>query len=119
MALRRVVWRVGLGLVELVLVSPSELWILVVGRVCSVRQATVQQAREMKPIIRIVQGKPMMGARYSVIRVNMIPPIPPAVQAMPVARPCRLENQCPIVETLGVKRKHAERPPRTPKDSRN
>jgi len=89
------------------------------ARVCSVRQAMVQQAREMNPIIRIVQGKPMAGARYGVINENMIPPIPPAVQAMPVARPCRLENQCPIVETLGVKRKQAERPPRTPKDSRN
>lgn len=90
-----------------------------VGWVWRARQATVQQTREMKPMIRIVQGKPMTGARYSVIRENTIPPIPPAVQAMPVARPCRLENQWPIVETLGVKRKQAERPPRTPKDSRN
>ena len=79
----------------------------------------MQHASEMKAIMRIVQGKPMTGARYSVISENMIPPIPPAVQAMPVASPCRFENQCPIVETLGVNRKHAERPPRTPKDSRN
>lgn len=79
----------------------------------------MQQAREMKPMIRIVHGKPMTGAKYSVISENMIPPVPPAVQAMPVARPCRLENQCPIVETLGVNRKQADRPPKTPKDSRN
>lgn len=78
---------------ELVLFVVNELWNLVIGRVCSVRQAIVQQTREMKPMIRIVQGKPMIGARYRVISENMIPPIPPAVQAMPVARPCRLENQ--------------------------
>ena len=79
----------------------------------------MQQASEMKPMMRIVQGKPMTGARYRVISENMIPPIPPAVQAMPVARPCLFENQCPIVETLGVNRKQAERPPRTPNDNRN
>lgn len=79
----------------------------------------MQQPREMKPMIRIVQEKPMTGARYSVISENMIPPMPPAVQAMPVARPCLLENQWPTVETLGVKRKHADTPPRTPKDSKN
>ena len=89
------------------------------GRVFSVRQATVQQASEMKPMIRIVQGKPMTGAKYNVINENMIPPMPPAVHAMPVARPCLLENQWPIVETLGVNRKQADRPPSTPKDSKN
>ena len=113
MAWRRVLRRVGLLWVGLFSVDG------LVGRVWSVRQATVQQASEMKPMMRIVQGKPMTGAKYSVISENTIPPVPPAVQAMPVARPCLLENQWPIVETLGVKRKQAERPPRTPKDSRN
>ena len=113
MAWRSVVRRVGLRFVGLFSVDGM------VERVCSVRQATVQQASEMKPMIRIVQGKPMIGARYRMISENMIPPMPPAVQAMPVARPCLLENQWPIVETLGVKRKQAERPPRTPKDNRN
>lgn len=105
--------RSGLGLVDLGSFDG------LVERVRSVRQATVQQASETKPMIRIVQGKPMIGARYRMISENMIPPMPPAVQAMPVARPCLLENQWPIVETLGVKRKQAERPPRTPKDNRN
>jgi hypothetical protein len=107
--------RVDFGLVSISFPSVGR----VVGRVWSVRQATTQQTSEMKPMIRIVQGKPMTGARYSVISENMMPPVPPAVQAMPVAKPCLLENQWPMVETLGVNRRQDERPPKTPKDRRN
>lgn len=52
------------------------------------------------------------------MKEKAMPPMPPAVHAMPVAKPWRLQNQWPIVETLGVKRQHAERPPRTPKERR-
>ena len=127
MAWRRTVARLGRGFVDVdvdvdvgLFFSGGGLWCnLVVGRVCSVRQATAQQTREMKAIVRIVQGKPMTGAKYRVMSENMIPPVPPAVQAMPVARPCLLENQWPIVETLGVNKRQAESPPKTPKDSKN
>jgi hypothetical protein len=61
----------------------------------------------------------MDGARYRIVSGKIIPPIPPAVHAMPVANPRFSENQCPIAETLGVNSKDADRPPRTPKDRKN
>lgn len=89
------------------------------SRVCNVAQAMQHKPKDMKPMIRIVQPNPMTGAQERIMREKTIPPIPPAVHAMPVARPCRLQNQWPIVDTLGVKRRHADKPPRKPNDKRN
>jgi hypothetical protein len=47
------------------------------------------------------------------------PPTPPAVQATPVANARLFENQCPTAAMLGLNRRDAEMPPRTPKVSRN
>ena len=73
----------------------------------------------IRAITRMAQVKPILGARYRMTRGNTIPPIPPAVHASPVAKARRLQNQCPIAARLGLKRRDAEIPPRTPNESRN
>lgn len=82
-------------------------------RVFSVRHDISKRTALISAIIRIAQGKPILGAAKRIITGNMTPPIPPAVQAMPVAYPRRTLNQCPMQETAGIKRAHADRPPRT------
>ena len=68
--------------------------------------------------MRIAHGNPILGAANSIIRGNITPPSPPAVQAMPVAKPRRMLNQCPTHETAGVNNVQAESPPRTLKDKK-
>lgn len=48
-----------------------------------------------------------------------MPPIPPAVHAMPVASARRFKNQWPIVAMAGVNWHDAEIPPNKPKVRRN
>jgi hypothetical protein len=49
---------------------------------------------------------------------KMMPPIPPALHAKPVAKARRLQNQCPMADRLGLNSKDADMPPRTPKERR-
>lgn len=64
----------------------------------------------------MAHGNPILGAENRIISGKITPPIPPAVQAMPVAYPLRTLNQWPTAETAGVKSVHAERPPSTLKE---
>ena len=77
-----------------------------------------QNTAQTKPTARTAHGNPIDGARYMIISGKMQPPMPPAVHAMPVARPRLLLNQCPMAETLGLKSIDAEMPPSTPNESR-
>lgn len=85
-------------------------------RVRTVIQAMLHRIAETSAIIRIDHAKPILGAAKRIIRGNMQPPTPPAVQATPVAQPRRWLNQCPTAATGGVKRVLAEMPPRTLKE---
>jgi hypothetical protein len=72
-----------------------------------------QNAALINPMIRIAQGKPRLSARLEIKTGKIIPPMPPAVAAMPVARARRLRNQWDMQATLGVKTIDEEIPPRT------
>lgn len=72
----------------------------------------------MKAMTRMAQGKPMRGARYWMMRENAMPPSPPAVQAIPVARARLLQNQWPMAVSAGLKRSDELMPPQTPKERR-
>lgn len=50
------------------------------------------------------------------IKGKKTPPSPPAVQAIPVARPRRTLNQWPTAAMAGVKRQQEDMPPRTLKE---
>jgi hypothetical protein len=83
------------------------------------KHAAIPRTPQIKAVIRIDQAKPILGVRYNIMRGKATPPRPPAVHAMPVANARRLQNQCPITATLGLKSRDAEVPPSTPKDSKN
>jgi hypothetical protein len=46
---------------------------------------TVHKTRQSTAMIRIAQGKPILGVVKRIIRGKITPPIPPAVHAIPVA----------------------------------
>lgn len=79
------------------------------------KSATLREQKNalINPIIRIVQGKPRRSMRLDIKTGKIIPPIPPAVAATPVARARRRRNQWAMQATLGVKTIEEEIPPRT------
>ena len=55
--------------------------------------AMMRRPSDRNAITLIAQGKPMRGVRYRIMSEKMMPPIPPAEQATPVAKARRLQNQ--------------------------
>jgi hypothetical protein len=49
------------------------------------KQARAHISAEIKAMMRIAQANPILGAAKRMIKGKITPPIPPAVQAMPVA----------------------------------
>lgn len=82
----------------------------------TVRHAIEHVTAHTRAIIRIAHSKPMRGAAKRMIKGNMQPPTPPAVQATPVAQPRRTLNQWPTAAKGGVKSVLADIPPRTLND---
>lgn len=82
------------------------------------KYAMTQNSAQTRPTAHTAYRNPADSASHRIISGRMQPPVPPAVHAMPVARPCRLLNQCPMAETLGFKSIDAEMPPRMPNESR-
>lgn len=79
-------------------------------------QATTHNPAQMNPIMRIAQPNPILGAKNSMISEKARPPVPPAVQAIPIAKPLRRWKKWPMQETAEVKRQQVLRPPSTPKE---
>lgn len=88
-------------------------------RVFIKRIASKPENIPMKPMIRIVQGKPTCGTSLSNKMGKMMPPTGPAVVTMPVAIPRRFENQCPTVARLLIHMQEEDKPPRIPTLSMN
>lgn len=82
----------------------------------TVRHAIEHVTTHTSAIMRIAHAKPMRGAAKRIIKGNMQPPMPPAVQATPVAQPRRTLNQWPTAASGGVKSVPADIPPRTLND---
>ena len=82
----------------------------------TVRHAIEHVTAHTRAIMRIAHAKPMRGAAKRIIKGNMQPPTPPAVQATPVAQPRRTLNQWPTAANGGAKSVLADTPPRTLND---
>lgn len=98
------------------ILTDAPAFLLFGNRLRRVRQATLRKPAQTKAMVRIAQGKPTFGARYKIMRGKMMPPMPPAVHAMPVANARRRSNQWPMAARLGLKRRDADAPPTTLKD---
>jgi hypothetical protein len=79
----------------------------------------IQKAALINPIIRMAHGNPRLAAKLEIKTGNIIPPMPPAVAAIPVANARRLRNQWAMQATLGVNTIDEEIPPRTLNPSMN
>ena len=86
------------------------------SRVLIRRLATISKKAVTKATIRIAHSNPIFGLTIMTMIGNITPPRPPAVVAMPVARPLRTLNQWPTTEVAGVNRADEESPPRTLND---
>lgn len=80
---------------------------------------TRPHTRHIRARTRVAQPKPMRSNKAVSMRGKMMPPIPPAVDASPVAKPRLALNQWPTAAMHGVKVSDVPRPPRTPNDRMN
>lgn len=83
------------------------------------RTHRIQKKLQMKPVILIPHWKPTTSLRFHIMIGKIMPPKPPAVAAIPVARARRRWNQCAMQVMLGVKTIDEEIPPRTLNPSMN
>jgi hypothetical protein len=77
------------------------------------RLAGTAKVSRMEPRTLVLHAKPSLGRRDCRMSGKMMPPTPPAVVAMPVAKPLRALKKCAMQPYDGEFRKAPPRPPRT------